>query len=132
MDDPSNPWGARAKARLNRLMDKISQFEKQGGISGAVQRGVERLRQEQERMMRDTGGGTYGPLTHLARIRQAYARLEVPFGSDLDTVRRSYRALMRRYHPDRHASDPEREKVATEIAQKLTDSYDLLVSHLER
>jgi DnaJ-domain-containing protein 1 len=59
-------------------------------------------------------------------IRRAYAALEVPFGSDFATVRKSYRALMRKYHPDKHAGSPEKQKAATELAQKLSAAYQLI------
>jgi DnaJ-domain-containing protein 1 len=59
-------------------------------------------------------------------LRRAYAALEVPFGSDLATVRKSYRALMRKYHPDRHTGSPEKLKSATELAQKLSAAYQII------
>jgi DnaJ-domain-containing protein 1 len=65
-------------------------------------------------------------------IRRAYAALEVPPGSDFETVRKSYRALMRKYHPDRHTGSPEKLKAATELAQKLTESYKLLEKRLRK
>jgi DnaJ-domain-containing protein 1 len=65
-------------------------------------------------------------------VRRAYAALEVPPGSDFETVRRAYRTLMRKYHPDLHTSTPEKQKAANEIAQKLTDSYKLLEKRLRR
>jgi DnaJ-domain-containing protein 1 len=65
-------------------------------------------------------------------VRRAYAALEVPPGSDFETVRRAYRAQMRKYHPDLHTSTPEKQKAANEIAQRLTDSYKLLEKRLRR
>ena len=59
-------------------------------------------------------------------LRRAYAALEVPFGSDFATVRKSYRILMRKYHPDRHAGSPDKQKAATELAQKLSAAYQLI------
>jgi DnaJ-domain-containing protein 1 len=59
-------------------------------------------------------------------MRRAYAALEVPLGSDFATVHKSYRALMRKYHPDRHAGSPEKQKAATELAQKLSAAYQLI------
>lgn len=59
-------------------------------------------------------------------LRRAYAALEVPFGADFATVRKSYRALMRKYHPDRHAGNPEKQRSATELAQQLTLAYKLI------
>lgn len=65
-------------------------------------------------------------------VRRAYAALEVPPGSDFETVRRAYRAMMRKYHPDLHTSTPEKQKAANEIAQRLTDSYKLLEKRLRK
>jgi DnaJ-domain-containing protein 1 len=59
-------------------------------------------------------------------LRRAYAALEVPFGSDFATVRKSYRVLMRKYHPDRHAGSPEKQKAATELAQRLSAAYQAI------
>jgi DnaJ-domain-containing protein 1 len=65
-------------------------------------------------------------------LRLAYAALEVPYGADFATVRKSYRALMRKYHPDRHAGSPEKQKTATELAQKLTSAYALIEKRVKR
>jgi DnaJ-domain-containing protein 1 len=65
-------------------------------------------------------------------VRQAYRNLEVPAGSNFETVRRAYRTLMRKYHPDLHTATPEKQKTANEITQKLTDAYKLLEKKLRR
>jgi DnaJ-domain-containing protein 1 len=65
-------------------------------------------------------------------VARAYAALEVPPGSNFETVRKAYRNLMRKYHPDRHTASPEKQKAANELAQKLTASYDVLEKHLRR
>ena len=65
-------------------------------------------------------------------VRRAYAALEVPLGSNFETVRKSYRTLMRKYHPDHHSGSPEKQKTATELAQKLTEAYKLLERRLRR
>jgi hypothetical protein len=65
-------------------------------------------------------------------IRKAYAALEVPPGSDFDTVRKSYRRLMRRYHPDLHAGSPDKQRDANARTQLLTDAYKVLDKHLRR
>ena len=59
-------------------------------------------------------------------LRRAYAALEIPFGSDFATARKSYRTLMRKYHPDHHTGSPDRQKAATELVQKLTLAYKLI------
>jgi DnaJ-domain-containing protein 1 len=86
----------------------------------------------------DQSAGARSPGSSRARtpadeeLRRAYAVLEVPFGSDFATVRKSYRALMRKYHPDRHAGSPEKQKSATELAQKLTQAYELIEQKIRK
>jgi hypothetical protein len=57
-------------------------------------------------------------------LRQDYANLEVPFGSDIETVRRSYKTLMLKYHPDKHGGDPQAQKIALEITKKINESFE--------
>ena len=65
-------------------------------------------------------------------LRPDYANLEVPFGADIETVRRSYKRLMLHYHPDRHAGNPEKLRVATEITKKVNESFERIRSFQER
>ena len=65
-------------------------------------------------------------------IRKAYVTLEVPAGSDFETVRKSYRNLMRKYHPDLHGGTPEKQRAANDRTQKLTEAYKTLEKHLRR
>ena len=63
------------------------------------------------------------------QLSQYYANLELEPGASLDEVRRAYRELMNRYHPDKHIGDPERHKAATELAQSLSRAFDALLAH---
>ena len=65
-------------------------------------------------------------------IRKAYAALEVPPGSDFETVRKSYRRLMRKYHPDLHAGTPDKNRAATDLTQRLTQAYKTLEKNVRR
>jgi DnaJ-domain-containing protein 1 len=67
-----------------------------------------------------------------AAIRKAYAALEVPPGSDFETIRKAYRRLMRKYHPDLHSGSPEAQRAATDLAQRLTEAYKLLEKQTRR
>lgn len=83
------------------------------------------------------GGRTHAPPptakpTADEELRRAYAVLEVPLGADFAKVRTSYRALMRKYHPDRHTGSPEKQKAATELAQKLTAAYTLIEKQIRK
>ena len=57
-------------------------------------------------------------------VRRDYANLEVPFGADIEDVRRSYKSLVLRYHPDRFAADPEKQAIALEITKKINESFE--------
>jgi DnaJ-domain-containing protein 1 len=72
------------------------------------------------------------PPTGGDEIRRAYAALEVAYGADFVTVRKSYRTLMRKYHPDRHGQSPEKQKAANELAQRLTAAYRVLSRQLRK
>ncbi len=56
-------------------------------------------------------------------LRRDYGNLEVPVGADDEVVHRAYKRLVREYHPDRYAADPAKQKYATEITQKINESY---------
>ena len=56
-------------------------------------------------------------------LKHAYANLDVPFGVPFEEVKRSYKNLVRKYHPDRFALDPEKQKLATQITQRINESF---------
>ena len=70
------------------------------------------------------------PPSRERRLRDLYAQLEVPYGSDFDEVKKSFRRLMRKYHPDLHAGNPEKQKVATQLTMSLTQAYNELEQYL--
>jgi DnaJ-domain-containing protein 1 len=59
-----------------------------------------------------------------------YRTLEVPVGASWVEIRRSYRSLVARYHPDRYASDPDKYATATAVTRKITVAYNGLKQHL--
>jgi len=56
-------------------------------------------------------------------LRKDYALLGVAFGATFTEVRNAYRGLMRRHHPDLHASDSNRQREATHTSQQLNTAY---------
>jgi DnaJ-domain-containing protein 1 len=67
-----------------------------------------------------------------AELRRDYANLEVPFGAPFEQVRLSHRRLLRKYHPDRFGLDPGRQRLATQITQKLNESYQRIRAYAKR
>jgi len=52
-----------------------------------------------------------------------YQVLEVPYGASFDQIKKSYRRLMKMYHPDLFHGDKEKHEVAMEISRKLNEAY---------
>ena len=62
--------------------------------------------------------------------QDAYALLEVARNADVQTIRRSYRALMEKFHPDRQ---PEHLRLwAEEMAKQINAAYALLKDDARR
>jgi len=85
------------------------------GRQRRVSRGYERVHRRR--------GAAGGQDQRLARL---YAQLECPYGADINTVRKQYRALMRKYHPDMHSGTADKQRLATELSQRLTTAYNEL------
>ena len=58
-----------------------------------------------------------------AELARCYANLEIPYGSDIETARRSWKRLLKKYHPDLHAGDPHKRRVADQLTAELTLAY---------
>jgi DnaJ-class molecular chaperone len=97
--------------------------------------GVGQRARGEDRARGDTPGsgrGRSGSALPPESLRPDYANLEVPFGADIETVRRSYKRLVLSYHPDRHAGTPEKARVATEISKRINESFERIRSFQER
>lgn len=57
-----------------------------------------------------------------ARERQYRANLEVDGDAGLKEIRKAYKALIRKYHPDLFHTEPEKRKVALEITTQLNEA----------
>ncbi len=55
-----------------------------------------------------------------------YEALEIKKGASAEEIKQAYRQVMKKYHPDKFASDPEKQKYAEQLAQKINDAYDYL------
>lgn len=117
MAEQRNP-GARAGRSARRVAD-------------AAEAAWERAYQAaQERA--NAGGYTRPGVSAKAQREQWFRTLELDPSADYAAVRKSYRRLVAKYHPDRHASNPERYKAATEVSRRITEAYDGLRDHFER
>tara|TARA_Y100000294_G_scaffold101982_1_gene94721 strand:+ start:717 stop:1094 length:378 start_codon:yes stop_codon:yes gene_type:complete len=57
-------------------------------------------------------------------LAKNYANLEIPYGSDLQTAKKAWKKMLKKYHPDLHSRDPEKLETATRLTQGLTKAYN--------
>ena len=60
-------------------------------------------------------------------LSRAYSQLDLPPGAPLELVRKQYKTLVRRWHPDRFADDPQGQREASLRMRAINDAYHLLV-----
>lgn len=65
------------------------------------------------------------------KIAEYYKVMDLPYGAEFPEVKAAYRRLMRKYHPDRHAGNPKKQKAATELTMRVTQAYNALEEHLK-
>lgn len=70
------------------------------------------------------------PSDPAADRKRWYRTLELEPGAEVADVRKAYRRLLKKFHPDRFANDPEKLKVATEVTRQLTEAHSGLMRHL--
>jgi DnaJ-domain-containing protein 1 len=81
------------------------------------------------------GGGTSRPPrpgSTDAQLAEWYRVLNLTAGADLAQIKTAYRQMMRKYHPDMHAGNPQKQKAATELSMRMTEAYNGLVAHVEK
>jgi DnaJ-domain-containing protein 1 len=67
-----------------------------------------------------------------AQVLEWYRVLDLQVGADMAQIKTSYRQLMRKYHPDMHAGNPQKQKAATELSMRVTTAYNGLVAHFDK
>jgi DnaJ-class molecular chaperone len=65
-----------------------------------------------------------GPDSADQELRRDYATLEVAFAAPLADVRKSYKRLLHKYHPDRFSGDAEKQALANEVTRRLNEAFD--------
>jgi len=101
-------------------------------VERSVREGSSRYRSTRRPSPGESPRRPAAPSPRDAKVAQLYAQLECPPGADLEAVRKQYRALMRKYHPDMHSQNPDKQRLATELSQRLTMAYNELRRILEQ
>lgn len=118
------------EAELHRRRTGQSRWaEQEATIEQEARREAEEAAQPSGRYRSSRGRGSRGYSGSVdagSPLARLYAQLECPHGADLPTVRKHYRRLMRKYHPDFHTGNAEKQRVATDLTQRLTAAYSEL------
>jgi DnaJ-domain-containing protein 1 len=64
-------------------------------------------------------------------VAKAYRALEVPVGSDRETVKTGYRRMMKQYHQDRFEQDEDKREVAGEVSKRINAAYQRILEYLD-
>ena len=54
---------------------------------------------------------------------QLYKILELEYGSDFNSIKKSYKKLLKKYHPDLFQNKPEKLKSAQEVTRQINEAY---------
>lgn len=117
-----------ARDGLRSTFEQLQSIDQRLGIRERVERFREDVSRTQRLLM---DGAQTGGMEHLRNVRVWYARLEVEYGADVDTVTRSYRRLVKLYHPDLYVANADHAAMATEVTQGLVTAYNGLLRHLQ-
>lgn len=142
--------GASAEARAERARQAAERTRKVKGERETREANARRAADEAFRRMKEQaarGGGssssssasgssgssgsrTKPKSSNDAQVVEWYRTLNLSPGADLAEVKSSYRQLMRKYHPDMHAGNPQKQKAANELSMRVTTAYNGLQAHL--
>lgn len=80
---------------------------------------------------RETAGGNDPAHGVPPDVAEAYRALEVPVGSDRETVKKGYRRVMKKYHQDRFQNDEEKREIAGTVSKRLNRAHDRILEYLD-
>lgn len=55
--------------------------------------------------------------------KEYYAILEVRYGSNFDEIKKAYKKLLKKYHPDLFHNNPEKFEKAQKLTEKINEAY---------
>ena len=56
--------------------------------------------------------------------KEYYGNLELPVGASFDEIKKQYRLLLKKYHPDKYNNDEKKRKIAEQVVSKLNTAYN--------
>jgi DnaJ-domain-containing protein 1 len=136
MSIPDRIWRiARQRVRSKLGMQQGSAFRESqpwsGGSASSPREELEEYLRTPEAERLRTTGASGGPASATHPYAREYKLLGAPIGSDLETVQRCWRKLVRETHPDRFAGDADEQKRAADRLRRVNNAYERLKKYLE-
>ncbi len=64
------------------------------------------------------------PSSNLKKEDQYFSYLELERTNDFTVIKKQYRKMMKKYHPDRFQGNEKQKKIAEQITRQLNEAYD--------
>jgi DnaJ-domain-containing protein 1 len=123
---------AAADEAFRRIKDEAARSPGPSPRPGATHTGTSSSGPRPGTGQRTSSGRPPRPGSEAAQVADWYRTLDLSVGAEMSEIKSSYRKLMRKYHPDLHAGNPQKQKAATELSVRVTSAYNGLVAHLEK
>ncbi len=124
MSEMINRLGRLARSVINDFTQEPDEDYKQAWSELDNFLGIEAHGLDEHAKPRPSGSAPAGAQL----LARDYANLEIAPGAGEEEIRTAYKRLLVKYHPDRFASDPEKQNIATEVTTKLNESYKRIIS----
>lgn len=123
---------ARQKAAADEQFRRMKEQAARGGGSYGATSGGASSSTSSSSSSSHGSGRPPRPGSREAQAAEWLRVLDLQPGADMAQIKTSYRQLMRKYHPDMHAGNPQKQKAATELSMRVTTAYNGLVEYLEK
>lgn len=128
LDQDRSEWDPDMKdawSEINSYLNEFGELDQDQGSSG--NHAHSGFHQNQSSNQQRGSYGAKNPGASPQSLAKDYANLELSPGATPDQVKKAYKTMLRIYHPDKHAGDPEKQRIATEITSRVNRSYQRIM-----
>jgi len=72
------------------------------------------------------------PSSQVSKEDEYFSYLEMERTTDFDTIKKQYRKMMKKYHPDKFEGNDKQKKIAEQITRQLNEAYDYFEREYEK
>ena len=107
------------------LEDIEKQYEKKGNFKyeHEYDPNTSNNRFDQSETNKEQKDENRNPMPTMNPEDQYYAALELDRSASYDQIKKAYRALMKKYHPDFYQKDMEQQEAAKEVSRQVNEAY---------